>query len=115
MGKCARKTRLSASKYDKSLLLKPLAVNYSSVDNVKAHFDGVYDLDLSKSSRANNATCSRVREHVQGRGQWGVGGWGSHSSSSRKRRAIDRQVSGVQGSVFPRMDLLGFVSRRLSF
>lgn len=55
---------LSASKYDKSELLNPLAVNYSSLHNVKAHFDRVSNFNLSNSSQAHGTTCSRVWEHV---------------------------------------------------
>lgn len=55
---------LSTSKYDKSELLKPLAVNYSSLYNVKAHFDRFSNLNLSNSSQAHSTTCSRVKEHV---------------------------------------------------
>lgn len=94
VGKWAGKIRLSASKYDKSLLLRPFAVNYSSVDIVSAHFDGGYDFDSSKSSRANNATCSRVWEHVQGRGCGGGGGRGGSHSFAEAVNApwSDRQV-----------------------
>lgn len=79
VGKWAGKIGLSASKYDKSLSLRVFAANYRAKDNVKAHFDRVYDSDSSKSSLANNTMRSRVQKHVQGRGGGGGGDGGEGS------------------------------------